>query len=442
MAPFFDENSSQPILDISVLELLIKHAPEALEIRNKEGDTPLHLFVTSPAASASTLLSCPPPVATVLKGLKIIYDNLSNQESIVAKDNQGATPFHSAIACQADESILMALLDYSPAVVKIGDGNGLLPLHYAAALLQTPAPVVERICQLYQYGLCHKTADGDTPLHLLVRNSAEDVIFDEENHKVGKTKLLNRNAIKLLEFVMGNSEIILPSTTGQGDKFNEDYDPFFIANNECLTPLHCCALFNASIQVTQLLVGHPSAHRAALSTNRFGATPLHLAAAQPNVSVDIAMAIGNANTDAAVVQDNRKHTPLHLAVQNKNATTGLIECIVDLNPEACEITDSGGNVPLHLAIQSESKDHVVETLLRVYPKGKQFKNKLLDTPLHDAAMNNNISVEIIRLLIDQYHEALCSQNSFGDVPLHCAASSQIPQPDVIEVLLEVSAFLA
>jgi hypothetical protein len=235
LMPFFDDNSSKPILDVSVLDSLIAVAPEALEIQNKEGDTPLHLFVTSVAASASTFSSCPPSselIDTTLNALTKIIVNLSGKDSVVTKDQTGATPFHSAIACPSDEFILSKLLEYYPAVCKIGDLNGMIPLHYVAAFLNTPASVVKKMIEIYQFGICHKTNDGDTPLHILVRNSADDVIFDELNDKIGRKKLLNRNAIQLLEMLMGNTQL---SSIEHGKNLNQEYDPFFITNKECVS---------------------------------------------------------------------------------------------------------------------------------------------------------------------------------------------------------------
>lgn len=200
-----------------------------------------------------------------------------------------------------------------------------------------------------------------------------------------------------------------------------------------MTPIHVAALFNASIQVCQILMSHPSAERAALTTNAFGATPLHLSAAHPGACTDTATAIGT--SASALKQDRFNKTPLHLAAQNKNATSGLIESIVELNPKACEIMDDDGNLPLHVAVQAEAKEHIVESLLRACPAAAQHRNKDLDTVLH-IAVQHKCRKEVMKLLINQNRNALTSRNKNGDTPLHFVSSSESP-PDVIELLLEV-----
>jgi hypothetical protein len=51
--------------------------------------------------------------------------------------------------------------------------------------------------------------------------------------------------------------------------------PILTTNREKLTPLHCCALFDAPPQISKLLMKHPDANAASSMTNSFRATPLH-----------------------------------------------------------------------------------------------------------------------------------------------------------------------
>ena len=228
--PYYDEHS-KAVLDTSVMETLISKAPEVLTMQNIQGETPLHLFVTSYATSTSKFSTFQPSfdiTSQTTEALSKIFDNLPSKQYAMIKDNTGATAFHAAIASGADESILMTYLDYCPAVCKVEDSNGMLPLHYAGAFLNIQASVVKRMIEVYQYGTCHKSKFGDTPLHVLVRNSADDVALNETD-QVGKKKLLNRNAIQILELLMGNPKLTLME---DGKSLNEGYDPLFITNNE------------------------------------------------------------------------------------------------------------------------------------------------------------------------------------------------------------------
>jgi hypothetical protein len=97
----------------------------------------------------------------------------------------------------------------------------MIPLHYVAAFLKTPAVVVQKMIEEYSYSVCHKTLDGDTALHLLIRNSSDD------NHS-SRTFELNDNARLVLNLLLGTV-----SSTNDGDRdFNEQYCPLLIENRE------------------------------------------------------------------------------------------------------------------------------------------------------------------------------------------------------------------
>eukprot|EP00555_Chaetoceros_dichaeta_P009412 CAMPEP_0198267252 /NCGR_PEP_ID=MMETSP1447-20131203/32200_1 /TAXON_ID=420782 /ORGANISM="Chaetoceros dichaeta, Strain CCMP1751" /LENGTH=331 /DNA_ID=CAMNT_0043957757 /DNA_START=120 /DNA_END=1112 /DNA_ORIENTATION=+ len=101
LSPFYDSsgaNNSYPFLDLSVLEQLLQRAPEALAIKNGEGDTPLHLFVGSPAACYSDDLS----EESSLKALSMILDHFLSPLTAILQDYTGATPLHVAVANDAN----------------------------------------------------------------------------------------------------------------------------------------------------------------------------------------------------------------------------------------------------------------------------------------------------------------------------------------------------
>jgi len=172
LSPFYDSSAaknSKPILDLSVLEQLLQRAPEALAIKNGEGDTPLHLFVGSPAACYSDDLS----EESSLKALSMILDHFSSPSIAILQDYTGATPLHVAVANEANKLIVAKLLDAVPEACMVEDEHGMVPLHYVAAFLNVPVTIVEKILEVYPLAVCHKTENGDTPLHLVVRNTAD-----------------------------------------------------------------------------------------------------------------------------------------------------------------------------------------------------------------------------------------------------------------------------
>jgi hypothetical protein len=90
---------------------------------------------------------------------------------------------------------------------------------------------------------------------------------------------------------------------------------------------------------------------------------------------------------------------------------------------------------------------MVEALLLHYPEGATIRNKYGSLPLHMAA-SNRASVDVVRLLIEAYPDALHLQNDDGMTPLDlamaaaaapgegAASSSSSSHPDAIIALLE------
>jgi len=182
------------------------------------------------------------------------------------------------------------------------------------------------------------------------------------------------------------------------------------------------------------MMGHPSASKALAMTNAYGATPLHIAAASPKVSVDSIQVLGT--MASAMAQDKLHRTPLHVASQNIHASIEVLKCLIRINPLACNRQSDGGYLPIHLAVHSQAKLEVVMELVDSFPSGIERESVLGDTPLHKAA-TNNVPVDVMEFLLDEFIGAIYKQNQMGDLPLHCATSS-VASMDVMRSLVEVS----
>jgi ankyrin repeat protein len=477
---------------LSGLEQMTKLIPATVwTIQNIQGDTPLHLLVSSPlciydwtileqqqqlsksssgkggsfnsssssSSSSSGLLeddsTCTKLASTALS---IVLASPGAIESCATQDSTGATPLHIALACGARDCVVEALLSVYPNAAHIEDKKGMIPLHWAAAFSKTGHAVIRKLVLAYPMGLMSPTTDGDIPLHLAVSNA----IMEDESSIGGKIPMYigdgvssrrEMNRLKIVELLLhDHTHYTAASGDGGGRRnataanattqdplstANEEttVSPILTTNREKLTPLHCCALFDAPPQISKLLMKHPDANAASSMTNSFGATPLHLAAAQPGVSQSIATVLAIGSPDAAAVQDRLKRTPLHVAAQNAYATNLLIKTLAELNPEAASIKTQRGHLPLHLAAQSQAKEAVVRALIKAYPAAAESRNKSNNTPLHDAA-KYRASLGVVRLLLDAYPGALYVQNQYGNLPLHCATAYQAPS-DVVQLLLKV-----
>jgi ankyrin repeat protein len=171
-----------------VLEALVLSAPRALTIQNKEGDTPLHLAVSSSFSTSHA-------VSLLTNGAS---------KACFLQDCTGACPLHAAIANNVDERVLTVLLDAAPAAAQIPDNQGLLPLHYVAAFSHTPIAFVQKLIDVYPHAISAQTVDGDTPLHLAISNcKSEDEL-----------------TISTVELLLGNHDV------------SDSRNPVFIENNE------------------------------------------------------------------------------------------------------------------------------------------------------------------------------------------------------------------
>jgi ankyrin repeat protein len=427
------------------LKDIVKVAPaKAWSMQNSEGDTPLHMLVTSQLCTADVVSSSIGSnssshqlLASASNASKLALEAVdlalfSSTEALTVKDRTGATPLHASIANGSHACVIEALMNAVPSAAMVADGRGMLPLHYAAAFGRASVNTVKRLVAENPQALVQPDNDGDIPLHLVVSNATSESEGGSRRGSAGggaagdsgDNGKMDKNRLKIVELLMHAS-------LRDGDATS----PILATNREKLTPLHCCALFDAPPQISKLLMKHPNANAASSVTNSFGATPLHLAAAQPGVSQSIATVLAIGTPDAAAVQDRLKRTPLHVAAQNTYATNLLIKTLAELNPEAAAIKTQRGHLPLHLAAQSQAKEPVIRALIKAYPAAAEARNKSNNTPLHDAA-KYRASLGVVKLLLDAYPGALYVQNQYGNLPLHCATAYQAPG-EVVQLLLQV-----
>jgi len=411
-------------INTSVLEALLRAAPRAVKMQNSEGDTPLHMLVSSPVALPKSW-DLPPDSreydaagASAERALGLLLNSSGGRDSALMKDMTGATPVHVAIASGAHGAVVDRLIDAAPQALKVADNRGMLPMHYVAAFCHTPASSVKRMLQRYPEALFAHTTNGDTPLHLLVSNSSNNVGKREDRSGGNKYERLDSNMISIIKLLMGPTD--------------SESVPLVMTNREKLTPLHCCALFDAPPELSRLLMTHSAAKQASAMSNSFGATPLHLSSAQPGVAESLATVLAVGTPAAAAVKDRLKRTPLHVASQNVHATPDLITALAKLYPSATTEKTQRGHLPLHLAGQSQAKESVIKALIRENPSAAKARNKSSNTPLHDAA-KYKASPGAVKLLLDAYTDAVYIQNQYGNLPLHCATAYQAPK-EVISML--------
>jgi ankyrin repeat protein len=384
------------LADFMIIKHVLVMAPEALEMGNDSGDSPLHLLVCSPGFCRGADCAVENAAEEAITSLLKIVGNVAN-----IRNASGATILHVAIAHGAHERVLFKLINMRPEAAFIPDKRGMLPIHYVAAFGGTPFTFVEQLICAFPEGITAQTENGDTPLHLLISNAHKYIKEDQ---------FLDRNTTKLAELLVG-SDI-------------EENCPLFVRNNEHLSPLHGCSIFNSPPQLTKILMDSPLAGRASCVTNRFNATALHLVCVNSNVSDSLANLEALATTHACAIFDIKDRTPLMVAVQNSKASSKVTKALIKACPEAAKQANEKGQLPLHLAVHSKkAKESVVKALLIAYPEGAHDVTHGGNTPLHEAC-KHGASIEVIERLIAQCPDALKHKNDKGKLPIDRALSGK------------------
>lgn len=248
---------------LAVLKAIVRVAPKsAWTMQNSEGDTPLHMLVTSPLCAASVPAADDDAAGDTARGSShnrssssnigddIISSKLTNSEkmaleavnlaleaeaAVSATTPEGATPLHVALAHGVHDCVIEALLDAAPSAAEAEDGRGLLPLHWAAAFGRVSHGVVKRLINAYPQAVTRVTIDGDIPLHLVVSNATIDggdgVRGGGSGSSDGK---VDRNRLKIVELLMNDTALKSSPLRDTSDVSS----PILTANREKLTPLH------------------------------------------------------------------------------------------------------------------------------------------------------------------------------------------------------------
>ncbi|GKY98532.1 hypothetical protein MPSEU_000810300 [Mayamaea pseudoterrestris] len=396
--------------DFAVVRKVANMAPEALDVQNREGDTPLHALVSSKGfqrCSDFVLEAMAEEIITLLLEVKKSSELLLN--------NEGANLLHVAVACEAHERVLMRLIQLDPESVKQADEQGMLPIHYLAAFGGTlPWTVAQECIRLLPECVHHRTSSGDTPLHLLVQHAT---------NYLNEMGVLHRNTTKLAELLIGSSR--------------SREMPLLAQNSRKLTPLHIAAVRNTPTQLTRLLLSVPGGEYATAVSAEFEATPIHLLCAAPDVSERLDTLEILATSKACCMFDSIGRTPLVIAVQNETASKELISHLLEVYPRAATMPCRAGNLPVHLAVQKQNIDvSIVKQLLAVHPKIARAVNASRNTPLHEAAIHG-APAPVIALLLEKYPDAIQEQNKKGQRPLNCARERKAPT-DVLDLLDETT----
>lgn len=311
-----------------------------LDVRDRYGRTPLHL-----AAQDS-------------EDVRVIDELLEAESNPNVPDSNGQTPLHVAAQSGKDEEIVTGIMGHllrQGADLEARDEENNTPLHVAA--LRGRLEIVEYLLDNDAEPNSLGNHQG-TPLHFAAMRSKDSGVIDllasesamdavDEN---GETPLhwaarWNPNVEvihKLLRLGFG-----LEQSNGLGDR-----------------PLHVAARSN-ELDVIDILL---DAHADPYATGRYGAVPLHSAAAgnsNPKVIEKLVerMRMGRDESESSVVdqRDGYGETPLHWGARQGDVNVIVSLLQMGANPDA---KNRAGDAPLHVAVRWKNSRAVVDSLLK------------------------------------------------------------------------------
>ena len=388
-------------LSAEILELIKGHQLPCPNVKNKLGNTPLHVACHNYNTEFATLLSgiflCDTSIKNdrgetplhlaVSKSLELVK-LVATTENINIQRNDGNTPLH--IACLYEKlDVILHLIDSLKCSVQVLNNNEDTPFHI---LLSNR---LGRTTSLMKYipssDLDKQNISGDTLLHLACRYSiASTVSFlvkslqcktDTISERSGAAPLhfaCCRNSINIVKAVSKNCnpEAQLKDVSVLQDKYGVSQDDRFLS----------------------------------------GDTPLHVACRAGNVNITQYL-LKNGHAGALAICNCQDEMPLHLACHYDDK---MIRLFIDYAPTFdCNAMNLSGDTPLHIVCRNKPTAGIIKLLVHKLKCKLNTVNKDGDLPLHIACRHREISKGTLNILCaDLSEEELNMQNINGNTVLH------------------------
>ncbi|KAL7566267.1 hypothetical protein ACA910_011327 [Epithemia clementina (nom. ined.)] len=372
-----------------VLEYVAQTSPDVLQI--------------VPHSSALTTLLEAFANGTKLNLLKTL---IAETPSIAQSEEWlGMDPLHETIMRgNADDDVILYLIESFPEAVERGNWEGRLPLHLAC-LHACSLDVVRVLAERYPTALELPDVDGDRALHMSV--------CCERSGEKGSTKL--RFNLDIVRYLIERN----PEALTQG-------------NDEQQLPLHVACASGAGLDCIELLctASLESVERLCGS----GLYPLHCACTRKNYS-EVILYLADLFHDAVRHKDEDGDLPLHILLRRDwpNAETEqlrVVDRFLSIYPEGIRALNEEDDLPLHIACESSKSLVLVKKLVDVWDEngGTLFGDTENGSvayygdngtlPLHRACMKRKKRLDIIEYIVDAYPEAVDQPDDEGNFPLH------------------------
>lgn len=430
------------------------------ELKNHEGDTPLHVAIKNNSLRAakalsfvsSTLFSRDSEGITALdRGLltdDAYYDIFITTKSGELRDVEGQTIVHYFVRTKNLKGIQQCINKGIP--ISVLDDNGKTPLdvafenlddeesvEIAAELIMGGADEVATDFSYFQDAMLARNVnsrfdDGQTPLHLaaiyghnaiakyLLENNADTTVQDSSgatplheavrygNVEIAKS-LLNSGANVNARDNLGKTPVmlILPK-----DKTAEIYK-LLIAHRADLTQkdmfgdtvLHTASMLNVGENTFRILI---DAGADIDARNKEGVTPLAIAVQKNDLETVRLLTAAGADIHT---QDTNGNSPLSIALAG---SPEMLEAVV--NEKNADFTDSNGNTPLHLALICDAPLSKIQYMISLM-KDVNTRNKDGNSALFLSILKNRQKVG--ELLLAKNAD-IFSTNTNNNSPLRLA----------------------
>ena len=376
-----------------IVEFLVKSGADVTKLDVHE-QLPLHV-----AASQLVKLCCSLPL-------------------VDQQDANGNTALH--IACiHSKLKIAKFLLSEMKCNPIITNAKSQTPLHCACKQSTMNCKLIDLLAQCAPASLNYQDTDGDTPIHILCRNSNLKGVTIMAMHDCN-FGLQNNSGETPLHIVCSN-----PKSPLELVKCVANCDPELkLKDSPCDTALHL-ACRNHSSKVIQYLLqnGH---QRAIQVPNQNRDLPIHILCTRDSLS-SVQLVFGS--FEAFGQQNICSNIPLHVALKN-DIPNEIIICLIE--KAKCDVTiqNEEGDLPLHIACRSTTKfEGKLQTLL-ANSETVNVRNLKRNSALHEYCIglkNFKQAPTIFHRHLDKkvtntlnFLRAKPSTNIEGKFPIHLA----------------------
>jgi len=341
------------------------HPEQCSEIDNKDLKGPVHISGDETAAHGLTALHLAASSHANGEASRLVINELlrMNQSAAEAVDSSNSLPFHRVVENKhkphwtADGANDLYLSN--TAALDATDCDGKLPLHRAAAAItysessETATRARSAICNLLELSpeaAGHADNFGCLPLHLVAQHGSQWDYQVQSLYDANPAAAQNRTGVKLLNRLPlhmaasnPSSEFSMIDTLVQKNPRGATQ-----ADRKGNYALHlACAAGLSWASINSIYKAYPDAIQRAEESER-GWTALQIAAANPDVNVDVVSNLSEIYPQGAGVADSDGRYAFHLACFARRKWEEGLSALFQAYPEALGTPDRLGLLPFHI----------------------------------------------------------------------------------------------